>query len=183
MVHRVLHVDDTPHRIALGVAIGIFVTWTPTIGFQMVLTFALSWLLGANKLVGVPFVWISNPVTLVPIYLPNYYLGRWILGSKVSPPDFAKLARFGGGWIEQMSSWWSATWHAFYPLWVGSLLVAASLGVLAYIATYYAVIFYRREKQLIREMLERKHRQGKSDARDADTSPRTNSSSNEPCSS
>jgi len=42
LVHNVLHVDDTPHRIALGVAIAIFVTWTPTIGFQMLLTIALA---------------------------------------------------------------------------------------------------------------------------------------------
>jgi len=83
-IYRVLHVDDTPHRIALGVAVGIFVTWTPTIGFQMILTVLLSWLLGANKLVGVPFVWISNPVTLPPIYGPNCYVGSLILGGRFS---------------------------------------------------------------------------------------------------
>ena len=39
--YRVLHVDDTPHRIALGVALGFFVTWTPTIGVQIVLILLL----------------------------------------------------------------------------------------------------------------------------------------------
>ena len=81
-IFRVLHVDDTPHRIALGVAVGIFVTWTPTIGAQMLLTVLLSWLLRANMLVGVPFVWISNPLTVVPIYGPSYVLGRWIVGGE-----------------------------------------------------------------------------------------------------
>ena len=71
IVHKVLRLDDTPHRIALGVAIGFFVTWTPTIGIQMILVVALATLLKANKLVGVPFVWISNPFTIVPIYGPN----------------------------------------------------------------------------------------------------------------
>ena len=66
--YRILHVDDTPHRIALGVAIGMFVAWTPTIGFQMGLTVLLCALFRANKLVGVPLVWISNPLTIIPVY-------------------------------------------------------------------------------------------------------------------
>ena len=70
-IYRVLGLNDTPHRIALGLAIGIFVTWTPTIGFQMVLTVVLSTLFRANKFVGVPFVWISNPLTVVAIYGPT----------------------------------------------------------------------------------------------------------------
>ena len=40
-IYRVLHVDDTPHRIALGVAVGIFVAWTPTVGLHMILTVLL----------------------------------------------------------------------------------------------------------------------------------------------
>ena len=80
LVYRVLSINDSPHRIALSVAIGIFITWTPTIGLQMMLTIALCFLLRANKLVGVPFVWISNPLTIVPIYAPNYFVGCWILG-------------------------------------------------------------------------------------------------------
>jgi len=68
-VDRVLQVHDTPHRIGLGVATGIFVAWTPTVGFQMALTVALAWLVGANKVVGVPFVWISCP----PTYFATYY--------------------------------------------------------------------------------------------------------------
>lgn len=144
-VERVLHAHDTPHRIALGVAIGIFVAWTPTVGFQMVLTVALAWLLGANKLVGVPFVWISSPLTFVPIYLPNYYVGRWILSSDVPPPDFSKMADVTGGWLEWATTWWSVTWQAILPLWVGSLVVAAALAIPTYFATYYAVILYRRK--------------------------------------
>lgn len=159
LVRRVLRAKDTPHRIALGVAIGVFVAWTPTIGFQMALTLALAWLLGANKLVGVPFVWISNPLTVVPIYLPNYYVGRWILGSKVPPPDFSRVAGGTGGWLAEVNTWWSVTWHAFLPLWVGSLLVAVALSVPTYFATYHAVIIYRRKMYAFRRhRLDRKRR-------------------------
>ena len=70
--HNVLHADDPPHRLALGAAIGVFVAFTPTVGLQMMLTVSLAWLLRANKVIGLPVVWISNPATLVPIYYSCY---------------------------------------------------------------------------------------------------------------
>jgi len=144
-IYRVLHVDDTPHRIALGVAIGIFIAWTPTIGFQMILTVLLSTLLRANKLVGLPFVWISNPLTVVPIYGPNYIIGCWLSGRPYNSLDFLiKATRVTGGWIDKVQAWWSATWQVFRPLWTGSILVGIILAILTYFTIYRAVAAYRR---------------------------------------
>jgi uncharacterized protein (DUF2062 family) len=84
---RVLGVHDTTHRIALGVAVGVAVAMTPTIGLQMVLTVAVATALRANKVVGVPFAWISNPATLW-LYVPSYVLGSWLLGR---PWDTGKM--------------------------------------------------------------------------------------------
>ena len=72
VIHKILHIDDTPHRLALGVALGVFIGWTPTIGFQSALVILMALIFKANKVVGLPFVWISNPFTLIPIYWPNY---------------------------------------------------------------------------------------------------------------
>jgi uncharacterized protein (DUF2062 family) len=88
-VHGIFHLDDTPHRIALGVAIGMFVAWTPTIPFQMMLTVALCFVCRANKVVGLPFVWLTNPLTLIPVYTPNLFVGQWLLGKPVG--DFSQL--------------------------------------------------------------------------------------------
>jgi len=144
LVYRVLHADDTPHRIALGVAVGVFVAFTPTIGFQMVLAVALAWLIGGNKVVAVPFVWISNPFTMVPIYLPNYYVGRWLLGSSVPPPDFGQVVQASGTWLEKVRMWWDVTWQSFTPLWVGSLVVAFVLAIPSYFVFYWMVVLYRK---------------------------------------
>lgn len=155
-IYRVLHVDDTPHRIALGVAVGIFVTWTPTVGLQMVLTVLIAILLRANKFVGIPFVWISNPVTLVPIYKwCNYEIGRWMLGGNYQSPDFARAFHVGGSWwlevwANRIRAFWEATWQAFGPLWLGSCVVGLILGTLSYFAVRYAVIRYRQHRELKR---------------------------------
>jgi uncharacterized protein (DUF2062 family) len=150
-IYRVFSLDDTPHRIALGVGVGIFVAWTPTIGFQMILTIAISALLRANKLVGVPFVWISNPVTLVPIYAPNYWVGRKLLGGGHSAAQFVRQVREAmavhGGWIDKIQAWWSATWNVFGPLWTGSIIVGLILGAIAYVIIYYAVVIFRAQRR------------------------------------
>ncbi len=145
-VYRVLSLDDTPHRIALGVAIGVFVTWTPTIGLQMALTIALSALFRANKFVGVPFVWISNPLTIIPIYGPSYLLGCWLTGAHFKGLHVLSNAiHFQGGWVDKVNAWFTATYHIFWELWVGSVVVATILGILTYFAVFRAVIVFRRK--------------------------------------
>lgn len=148
LIYRVFSLADTPHRLALGVAIGIFVAWTPTISVQMILTLALCWLFGANKLVGLPFVWISNPATVFPIYVPNYFIGCWILGRK--PDGWHKIVeaiRFTGSFGERVVEWYSVTSDIFWELWTGSLVVALILGVLSYFAIYRMIVVYRTHRK------------------------------------
>jgi hypothetical protein len=45
---KFLMLDDTPHRIALGIAIGVFVAWTPTVGVQMLAVIPIAFLLGSE---------------------------------------------------------------------------------------------------------------------------------------
>ncbi len=148
VVYRILHVNDTPHRIALGVAIGIFVTWTPTIGFQMVLTVAMCALFGANKVVGVPLAWISNPFTLVPVYFPSYWLGSALLRQE-RVDIIALLGKLcqnmaTGDLLSFFRGLWDAGVSVFVSLWVGSVLVGAALGALCYFLTRWGVTRYRR---------------------------------------
>ena len=147
-IYRVLHVDDTPHRIALGLAIGIFITWTPTMGFQMVLTVLVATLMRANKFVGVPFVWISNPVTALPLYGGNFYVGTCILPGEYSLDAFcqsvSRAVFTGGGWVDKIAAWWEATIDFFWPLWTGSIVVGLALALPTYIATRWGVVRYRK---------------------------------------
>lgn len=161
IVHSVLRLDDTPHRIALGVAIGFFVTWTPTVSVQMILVVALASVLKANKLVGVPFVWISNPLTIVPIYGPNYFIGSKLLGGRYTWSAFtaaverameaqANLPAAEGlldqiwYWFQVIAQWERALRPIFPPLWLGSIIVALLVGSVTYMVTYYGVVAYRK---------------------------------------
>ena len=145
LVYRLLHINDTPHRIALGAAIGVFVGWTPTIGFHMALTVLLAYLLRANKLVGLAFAWLSNPLTLIPVYGPSFILGNWLLGREFHWSDFIQIISkpANTSWIEHIHAWWTTTWSILTQLWLGSVIVGLILGSVAYSTTYFAVVKLR----------------------------------------
>ena len=144
VVFGVLHADDPPHRLALGVAIGIFVTFTPTVGIQMVLAVFLSWLLSANKAVGVPIVWLSNPATLAPIFYPCYVIGRSLLGrDPIGSEWWNALASPPAGWFPAVGFYWNRLMEIAAPLWLGCLVVATVTSVPAYYAAYYLIRLYR----------------------------------------
>jgi uncharacterized protein (DUF2062 family) len=144
LYRRVLHADDPPHRLALGAAIGMFVMVTPTPGLQIAGVLFLAWLLRANKVVGLPLVWISNPATAVPIFYPCYVIGRWILHRPGKPPTWWKeLATPPAAWDEATAFYWAKFLEIAMPLWVGCLVVGLFLGWITYHAVYRAVAAYR----------------------------------------
>lgn len=145
--HNLLHADDPPHRLALGVALAMFVTFTPTVGFQMALVFFLAWLFRANKVVGLPLVWISNPATLVPIYYGCYWVGRKLLGLPGKGSEwFDALKHPPAGFVERIQFFWQRFEEILAPLMLGSAIVGGILGLISYYVTYWLVSKYRLRK-------------------------------------
>lgn len=167
VIRKVLHADDPPQRLALGIAIAVFFAFTPTIGFQTVLAVAFAWLLGANKAVGVPVVWISNPATFVPIYYPCYRLGRWLLELPAKRRAWWKeLAHPPEGWWEGIEFYWGRMAEIWMPLWLGCLIVASLAGVASYFITRGLIVGYRRARETIEPKIERRIRPSRAPARD-----------------
>jgi len=174
---HVLHLDDTPHSIALGLAIGMFIAMTPTIGLQMLLTVAVSWLFRANKVAGVPLAWITNPATIVPVYSFNYVVGRTLVGG----PGLGKVQDLLRATIERSESldalakaWLALMWHAALPLWVGCVLVGAVAAAITYVAMYYLIVGYRRHhRRLLAERAAREAQEAREarEAREAKAAP------------
>lgn len=152
MVDKVLGVHDTAHRIALGVAIGMFIALTPTIGFQMALTVAVAALFRANKVVGVPFAWISNPATLW-IYIPNYLVGCWVTREPFDPARLmhalGQAFSLSGTWAQRWDGLTVALAGVMVPLWVGSVVVGLVAGAISYFITLRAVRGFRRAYERI----------------------------------
>ena len=79
---RILQINDTPESIALGTAVGMFIAWTPTVGLQMIIMVIVGTVVRANRLAGIAMVYISNPLTVVPIYWLDYLVGCFVMGQE-----------------------------------------------------------------------------------------------------
>lgn len=64
-----------------AILIGSIVAFLPLFGVQLLTVTALALVLKVNLPVLAGLQFISNPLTLVPIYLINYKIGSWLLDS------------------------------------------------------------------------------------------------------
>lgn len=89
--HRVRRLPDTPHRIALGVACGVFASFSPLFGFHLLLAAGLAWLVRGNVLASLLGTFFGNPVTFPFIATFSLGGGREILGLSGKAKDFKWL--------------------------------------------------------------------------------------------
>ena len=138
LLRHILMLDDTAHSVALGTAIGLFIALTPTVGIQMILVMIFAVLSSPfvrfNRIAALITVYISNPLTMLPIYWFNYKIGNLFVEGHVSRENFARILQYDG-----FREWWSSTVALFVdigvPLIVGSLIVSS----IAAVATYPAI--------------------------------------------
>ncbi len=88
-----------PHYVAMGMAIGVFVSITPTIPFHTVIAIFLAFILRGSKPAAAIGVWFCNPVTVPVFYLASYKAGMLILGRSapfdVKYESITELAKLG----------------------------------------------------------------------------------------
>jgi uncharacterized protein (DUF2062 family) len=75
-------------RSAAGaVAIGLFCAWMP-IPFQMILASILAMIFSVNLPLSVALVWLSNPLTMPPLFYGAYRLGAYLLNDPIVEFNF-----------------------------------------------------------------------------------------------
>ncbi len=111
------------HSAAGAVAVGLFCAFIP-IPFQMLLAAALAVLFRVNLPIAVVLVWITNPLTMAPIFLVVHKLGAWILDTPA--PDLH---------FQPSREWLSANLVTFWkPLLVGGMVVGTVSALLGWCA-------------------------------------------------
>lgn len=116
-------------------ALGLFIGFTPTFGFQMFLAILLAFLLRQNKIAAFIGVWVTNPVTAPMIYALEYQIGRTLLGmAPLNPADFG------------YEPTWSIGIQIGAPLLLGSLVLGVPVAIIGYSLTVRLVPGLRRMK-------------------------------------
>ncbi len=87
---RLARIQSEPDAIARGMALGLFIGFTPTFGVQIILALLFAFLLRQNKIATFIGVWVTNPLTAPFIYGLEYEIGRVLLGyPSIGSPDFS----------------------------------------------------------------------------------------------
>jgi uncharacterized protein len=141
---KLLAIRDTPEAIAGGVAIGIFIGFTPLVGLKTLLTILFAWLTRSNILAAVvasaahDILWPVMPV----IFRWEYDVGYWLMSHPHELPPPLTRAHLG------MRSWmnWTHLLTVGKPLLIGSFVCSAPFGLLSYWLTKRLIIGHRRKK-------------------------------------
>jgi uncharacterized protein (DUF2062 family) len=95
---RTKALNGEPRYVAMGMAVGIFVSATPTIPFQTIIAVALAFIMRGSKAAAALGVWLSNPITFPVFYLASYKIGAFLFGISTdtditgqTTPDLLKL--------------------------------------------------------------------------------------------
>lgn len=134
---KFVRLQDNPRKIAWGMALGVFIGMTPTVPFHTVLALSLAPLLGVSPVAAYLGIWIMNPVTMAPIYVAAYQVGKFLLynqGCLVFPETY------------DYHSLLQVLWRGGLALQVGGLIIAIPPAILAYFASMWAVQRYRQRQ-------------------------------------
>jgi uncharacterized protein (DUF2062 family) len=127
---KVIKLKDTPHSIAGGVAIGVFIGFTPLFGVKTLLSLGAAYLLRCNPIAAVISVSLHDVVTpLWPVLLRlEYDIGFWLLNS---PHQFPPKMEMGHLHVSELLKW-TTFFHIGLPLLIGSLFLAAPAALFFY---------------------------------------------------
>ena len=123
------------HSVAGAFFVGLICAFIP-LPFQMVMAAAMAIALQVNIPVSVVLVWVTNPLTIPPMFFFAHEVGEWILGVEDGPESFEA----SWDWLGQaLSSHWQ-------PFLLGCFVTGVTLGILGYVLVHLlwrAMVTYR----------------------------------------
>jgi uncharacterized protein (DUF2062 family) len=130
---RLLHDPNLWHlnrRSAAGAfAVGLFMMYMPPFG-QWLMAAAAAIVFRVNLPISVALVFVTNPITIPPMFYAAYLLGAWVLGQPAPPFELAFWAN--------PSNWLTILW----PLALGCLLCAMACSAIGYFGVRLAWRWY-----------------------------------------
>jgi len=78
-VQILLHVEDSPHRIALAFGLGVWIAFFPILGIHTLMALGIAFAFRLSRAAILVGAYINNPWTLAPMYLAGTVMGCALL--------------------------------------------------------------------------------------------------------
>jgi uncharacterized protein (DUF2062 family) len=147
---KLLHIEDTPERTALAYSIGIFLGFSPFLGFHTLAGLAVAFLFNLNRVAILLGVWSNTPWWIVPYYTGATWVGMWVTGFQIDKATVKAIFQLEMDQEFMSSDFWSrvaSQWGLLFSFMMGSLIFATLLSFVAYPLSLRWIKFYRSRRK------------------------------------
>ena len=125
--------ERSSSKLALSCATGIFIAFSPFMGFHTVMTFLFSWLMGLN--LAATFAvscLVNNPWTMIPIYSADYFFGQMIM-TGFFKVDTISLNPLWMNWVNDLlAKYCGVSEISFWSFMIGGNILGLILACIVY---------------------------------------------------
>ena len=149
LLKRLLHVEDTPERTALAYSIGLFLGFSPFLGFHTLAGLAIAFLFRLNRVAILLGVWSNAPWWIVPYYTLATWAGMCLTRFRIESSALREVLREGsdrGFFAPEFWNCLASQWGFLWSFTIGSLILSILLALAAYPLSLKWIRFYRRQK-------------------------------------
>ena len=130
-----VNVDEPPHRTALAFGVGVFIAFSPLLGFHWLITLLVCMIFRLNKVVTFLGTYVNNPWTIAPLYLAGTGIGCALLG--ISPEGLATI-----DWHSEGAAFYRGLFEHLRPYLWPYVLGNTLLGVASGLASYFLLRWF-----------------------------------------
>ncbi len=116
----------TRRSVAMAFAVGLFFAWVPVPG-QMALAALGAFYLRGNLPIAVALVWLTNPITMPPLFYFAYHVGAYVLNLPPPTTEFEFT----------IESVFSGMGEVLHPFLLGCFLIGCISAVIGYLASHW----------------------------------------------
>jgi uncharacterized protein (DUF2062 family) len=138
LFRKFMDLDDSPDKIALSFAIGVFIAFSPLLGTHLILVFLIILVFRVSKVAILTGALINNPWTIVPMYTAGTFLGFIILHQPL-----AEFPKFSLSDFSSLPDFFDKFKKILYPYLIG----CTALGLIVAIIGFFIVRFIFIKKQ------------------------------------
>ncbi|MEE9388079.1 MAG: DUF2062 domain-containing protein [Paracoccaceae bacterium] len=161
VLHRLRRLPDPPHKIARGIAAGIFICFMPFFGLHIILAMLLAYMMQGNILAAIMATFFGNPITFPIIATLSIELGSWMLGTPNGSLNMHSIVtafsdasvelwyNFRAMFNDDITQWNRLGLfyqHVFKPYFVGGMVPGVLFAVCVYIVSRPLIAAYQKRR-------------------------------------